>query len=87
MSGSKASYQALDETTEGDAPPEGEESAKKAPDVEREPSVLSREEGKLSPIGTAVVYVTKQSYLAALILMMVRSLEELSADWSKLRCQ
>ncbi|XP_072051805.1 piezo-type mechanosensitive ion channel component 2-like [Amphiura filiformis] len=74
MSGSKASYQALDETTEGEDVPE---EVKERADVERAPShssVLSRDDGKLSPIGTFVVYCTKQCYLAALILMMAWSI-------------
>ena len=79
MSGSQASYQALDETAQSEAAAagEGEETKEKPDELERAPSQTSevdggKDDGKLGPLGTLVVYCTKQVYLAALILMMVR---------------
>ena len=75
MDESGPSYQSMDPTSLEDAGASG--SAAEGEGLQRQishPGSVKSEEGgqrKMSPIATVIGYVTKQCYIAALILMMV----------------
>lgn len=69
MDETATSYQSMGESSQAaePAPPDD-----KAPASGEEDHHASSDSYKLSPLTTIVAYITKQSYMVALILMMVR---------------